>query len=126
MSFVVLGMKAITVNEAYEQIITIPGATLTDVPKEDCVKEGMDWGKVIIFMQANNTTIAQVEKVLAEITEPEVLNINAQDSKQILGYASKQNNGRTRALIYVSMPDYRVVVFYAQGDDDIISDIKID
>lgn len=125
MALAAVGMKAITVDEAYEQIAAIPGAAISDVPEYDCTKEGMDWGKVVMFIGANQSTVAQVEKVLAEITDPEVLNTKAQGNNQVLGYATQQENGRTRAIVYVSMPGAGSVVLYAQGGDDVVSGMKI-
>lgn len=117
--------KAITVDEAYGQIAAIPGAALSDVPDYDCTKEGMDWGKVVMFIGANQSTVAQIEQVLAEITDEEVINTKAQGSNQVLGYARKQDDGRTRAIVYVSMPGAGSVVLYAQGGDNVVDGMKI-
>lgn len=118
-------VKAITVGEAYDKIAAIPGAAISDVPEYDCTKEGMDWGKVVMFIGANQSTIAQVEKVMAEITDPEVVNEKAQGNNQVIGYGAEQENGRTLAIIYVNMPGVGAVVVYAQGGDDVVSSMNI-
>lgn len=120
-----VGAKAITVDEAYNKIAAIPGAALSDVPEYDCTKEGMDWGKVVMFIGASKATIAEVNKVLAEITDPEVVNTTAQGSNSVIGYGAKQADGRTRALLSVDMPGAGVVVVYAQGGDDVVSGMNI-
>jgi len=120
-----VGVKAITVDEAYGKLAAIPGAALSDVPEYDCTKEGMDWGKVVMFVGASQSTIAEVENVLAEITDPEVVNEKAQGNNQVVGYAAKQEDGRTRALVSVNMPGVGVVIVYAQGDDDVVSGMNI-
>lgn len=116
--------KAITVDEAYTKITAVPGAAISEVPEYDCTKEGMDWGKVVMFIGAQPSTIAKVTEVLAEITDPEVLNTKAQGANQVTGFAAKQEDGRTRAIVSVAMPA-GIVVLYAQGGDDVVSGMKI-
>ena len=116
--------KAITVDEAFTKISAIPGAAISEVPEYDCTKDGMDWGKVAMFIGAQPSTIAKVTEVLAEITDPEVLDTKAQGSNQVNGYAAKQEDGRTRAIVSVTMPA-GIVVLYAQGGDDVVTGMKI-
>lgn len=120
-----VSVKAINVDEAYGKLAAIPGAALSDVPEYDCTKEGMDWGKVVMFIGANQSTLAEAQKVLAEITDPEVVNEKAQGNNQVIGYAAKQEDGRTRALVSVNMPGAGLVVVYAQGGDDVVSGMNI-
>lgn len=120
-----VSVKAINVDEAYNKLTEIPGAALSDVPEYDCTKEGMDWGKVVMFIGASQATIAEVDKVLAEITDNVVVDEKAQGDNHVLGYAAKQKDGRTRALVSVHMPGAGVVVVYAQGNDDVISSMNI-
>lgn len=120
-----VSVKAITVDEAYNKISAIPGAALSDVPEYDCTKEGMDWGKVVMFIGASKSTLAEVNKVLSEITDPEVVNVKAQGNNNVIGYGAKQADGRTRAIVSVEMPGSGIVVVYAQGGDDVVSGMSI-
>lgn len=120
-----ISVKAITVEEAYNQLAEVPGAALSDVPEYDCTKEGMDWGKVIMFIGAQPATLTQVESILGDITDPVVVDQMAQDNNHVVGYAAQQEDGRTRALVSVSMPGVGMVIVYAQGGDDVVSGMNI-
>ena len=120
-----VSVKAINVDEAYNKLTEIPGAALSDVPEYDCTKEGVDWGKVVMFIGASPATIAEVQKVLAEVTDPVVVDEKAQGNNHVVGYAAKQEDGRTRALVSVNMPGAGLVVVYAQGGDDVVSGMNI-
>ncbi|MCM1347881.1 MAG: hypothetical protein NC338_00595 [Firmicutes bacterium] len=123
-AFAAFELNAITIGDAYNQIAAIPGATLSDVPEDDCTKEGMDWGKIVMFIGVDNSTVAQVEKTLSKITDPEVLNSKSEYGNSMIGYASRLNNGRVVALVYVDNPGAGCIVLYAQGDDNIVNDMK--
>lgn len=120
-----VSVKAITVDEAYNKIASIDGVAISDVPEYDCTKEGMDWGKVAMFIGASQSTLDEVEKVLAEITDEVVVDQTAQGNNKVIGFAAKQEDGRTRALISVNMPNAGIVVVYAQGGDDVVSGMNI-
>lgn len=124
-AFATISVKAITVDEAYNQLAETPGAALSEVPEYDCTKEGMDWGKVVMFIRAQPATLTQVESILGDITDPVVLDQMAQDNNHVIGYAAKQEDGRTRALVSVTMPGVGIVVIYAQGGDDVVSGMNI-
>lgn len=118
-----ISVKAISIDEAYTKLTKISGATLCDVPEYDRLKEGMDWGKIVMFTTASPATIAQIKQVFAEITDPMVANEKVQ-GMVVSGYAAKQKNGRTRCIyctIAMSDTDVSVVAIYCQGGDDIIS-----
>ena len=124
-ALVAISAKAITVDEAYSRIAAIDGAAISDVPEYDCTKEGMDWGKVVMFIGASQSTLAEVEAVLAEVTDELVVDQTAQGNNKVVGYAAKQEDGRTRAIISVNMPQAGIVVVYAQGGDDVVSGMNI-
>lgn len=52
-----ISVKAINVDEAYTKLAAVPGAALSDVPEYDCTKEGMDWGKVVMFIGADRKSV---------------------------------------------------------------------
>ncbi len=120
-----VSVKAITVDEAYEKLAAVPGAALSDVPEYDCTKEGMDWGKVVMLIGANPSTLAQADEILADITDPIVVDEAVQGNNHVKGYAAKQEDGRTRAIVCVTMPGTGMVIVYAQGGDDIVSSMSI-
>lgn len=120
-----VSVKAINVDEAYEKLAGLPGAALSDVPEYDCTKEGMDWGKVVMLIGAAPSTLAQADAILAEITDPLIINESVQGANHVKGYAAKQEDGRTRAIVCVTMPGTGMVVVYAQGGDDIVSSMNI-
>lgn len=116
--------SAITVSEAYEKLAALPGAALSDVPQHDVLKDGMDWGKIVMLLGASEDTVGQYNAILGEITDELVLDVLAQGSNKVKGYAAKQENGKTLALIGVQMPNGCVVV-YAQGNDDVIEKMNV-
>lgn len=118
--FATVTAKAINVDEAYNRISAIPGAALSDVPEEDCAKEKMDWGRVIMFVNTPAATLEKVNKIIATITDKKVVEENTQGN-HVEGYAAAQSDGRTRALVSVTMPGVGIVIVYAQGGDDIIN-----
>ncbi|MBD5246679.1 MAG: hypothetical protein HDS54_02705 [Barnesiella sp.] len=120
-----VSVKAITVDEAFEKFVAIPGAAVSDVPDYDCTKEGMDWGKVVMLIGANPSTLAQADEVLADITDPIVVDEAVQGNNHVKGYAAKQEDGRTRAIICVTMPGNGMVIVYAQGGDDLVNEMNI-
>ena len=115
--------NAITLDEAYNRIKAIPEANINDVPAEDCVKEGLDWGKVVIFMGAPESSLSQVEKIVSEITDKLELEITDDNNMHVIAYSNRQENGRNRALAIVNNPGNSMVIVYAQGRDEVVSGI---
>lgn len=116
--------SAITVSEAYDKIAALPGAAVSDVPQHDVLKDGMDWGKVVMLLGVPSDVVGQYKAILGEITDELVLDTVAQGNNKVKGYAAKQDNGKTLAIIGVEMPTGCVVV-YAQGNDDVIEKMNV-
>lgn len=110
--------SAITVSEAFDKIAALPGAAVSDVPRQDAAENGMDWGKIVTLMGVSSDIVKRYNAILGEITDEMVYDTVDQNNK-VKGYAAKQKSGKTNALVVVETPQGCVVV-YAQGDDDVI------
>ena len=118
------GAQAITVGEAFDKIADLPGVAISEVPEHDCLKDGMDWGKVAMLMGAATSATDQFNTILAEITDEMTLETVAQGNNEVKAFTAKTESGRTQALVTVTMPQ-GIVAIYAQGDDDIVKDLNI-
>lgn len=117
--------QAISISEAYERIAALPGAALSDIPEYDCLKDGMDWGHVVMLMGAAEATCNEVEQITGEITDPLAVDVMAQGTNHVLGYTSKTEEGRTQVLLVMSMSNMGIIAIWAQGGDDVISSLNI-
>lgn len=128
----VFAMRAITVDEAYAKIIALPGVAVSEMPEHDVLKDGMDWGKVAMFVMVPDATLSQVNAVLDEITDTVALDKMAVDqstgaaSNPVKCFTRVDDNGRTVALMTLFMPARKTcVVQYCQGGEDIVEKLDI-
>lgn len=121
--------SAITVDEAYDKLAALPGAALSEVPEYDCLKEGMDWGKVVMFMGCSQSTIASITEILAEITD-ESTDATVTSGKGVTAtvFTRPVSEEKQRALVTSIQSNNGMnvaVVIYCEGGMDMVDDMNI-
>lgn len=126
------GASAITVQEAYEQIIDLPGVALSEMPSHDVLKDGMDWGKVAMFIMAPQSTLNDIQAILDQITDDLALDKKAVDQSTgkavnpVKCYTQQVAPGKKIALMTVFMPARKsCIVQYCQGGDNVVEKLNI-
>ena len=127
-----IGAQAITIQEAYQQITALPGVAISEMPKHDVLKDGMDWGNVAMFVMVPDATLNSVNDILNEITDEVALEKMTVDqstgaaSNPVKCFTQKTDDGRTVALMTLFMPARKTcVIQYCQGGDDVVEKLNI-
>lgn len=128
----IFSAQAITVQEAYEQISALPGVALSDMPSHDVLKDGMDWGKVAMFIMVPESTLKSVNGILDEITDEVALDKMVVDqstgkaTNPVRCFTQQVEPGKKIALMSVFMPSRKsCIIQYCQGGDNVVEKLEI-
>lgn len=116
MSFI--GASAITMDEAFDQVAAMPGAAVSDMPKNDALKDAFEYGKVVFLMGQPSTA---ADAIVAEITDEKFGDMEIDGHSSSI-YQKKDEAGNTTVFILTRTP-MGPMVMIAKGKGDVLKNM---
>ncbi len=117
--------SAINVDEAFDQLLTVPGVAVQDIPQIQLQPLHMTQGKVIVLMNPGEAAVQQVNAILEQITDTVIKDQQDSPAGKVTAsvYSRILEDGQTRALMFVDQQisgGALYMVMYGDGDANMI------